>query len=97
MDNARKNDEVGRYGGEEFAVLLPSTNMKKAVHIAESLRKKIASTKVEVDGQIIEVTASFGVACYPSEGIETMSDLLQTADKALYEAKETGRNKVVTA
>lgn len=96
MDNARKNDEVGRYGGEEFAVLLPGTNMKRAARIAESLRKKIANSKVEVDGQIIEVTASFGVACYPSEGVKTMSDLLKTADKALYEAKETGRNKVVT-
>ena len=97
MDKARNVDEVGRYGGEEFAMLLPGTNMKKAARIAESLRRRISETRVEVDGQVIEVTASFGVACFPSEGIETMSDLLKTADKALYEAKETGRNKVVTA
>jgi diguanylate cyclase len=97
MDNSRKNDEVGRYGGEEFAILLPGTSMKKAAYIAESLRRKLESTVVNVDGQTIKVTASFGVACYPSQDIQTMSDLLKTADKALYEAKETGRNKVVIA
>jgi diguanylate cyclase (GGDEF)-like protein len=97
MDNARRNDEVGRYGGEEFAVLLPSTNIKTAARIAERLRQKISETKVDVDGHSIEVTASFGVACYPSEGVNSMSDQLKTADKALYDAKETGRNKVVLA
>ena len=97
MENARQNDEVGRYGGEEFAILLPGTNLVKAKRIAERLRQKISETRVEVDGQIIEVTASFGVACYPSDGINNMNDLLKSADKALYEAKETGRNKVVLA
>ncbi len=97
MENARQNDEVGRYGGEEFAILLPGTNLVKAKRIAERLRQKISETRVEVDGQIIEVTASFGVACYPTQGIDNMNDLLKAADKALYEAKETGRNKVVLA
>ncbi len=97
MENARPNDEVGRYGGEEFAVLLPGTTLVQAKLIAERLRKRISHMAVEVDGQKIEVTASLGVACYPSPGVEAMSDLLKTADKALYEAKETGRNKVVSA
>ncbi|MFP6844652.1 MAG: GGDEF domain-containing protein [Thalassolituus sp.] len=97
MDNARRNDEVGRYGGEEFAILLPNTNIKTAERIAERLRVKISETQVMVDGEIINVTASFGVACYPSDGVSGMGDLLKTADKALYEAKETGRNKVVVA
>jgi diguanylate cyclase (GGDEF)-like protein len=97
MENARRNDEVGRYGGEEFAVLLPNTNIKTATRIAERLRQKISETKINIDKQAIEVTASFGVACYPSDGVSSMSDLLKTADKALYEAKETGRNKVVLA
>ena len=97
MDSARPNDEVGRYGGEEFAVLLPGTTLLQAKLIAERIRKRISSMNVVVDGQKIDVTASFGVACYPSPDVEAMSDLLKTADKALYEAKETGRNKVVTA
>jgi len=95
MDSARPNDEVGRYGGEEFAVLLPGTTLNQAHLIAERIRKRISNMKVEVDGNTIEVTASFGVACYPSPDVDAMSDLLKTADKALYKAKETGRNKVV--
>ncbi|MEK9712693.1 MAG: GGDEF domain-containing protein [Thalassolituus sp.] len=97
METVRKTDEVGRYGGEEFAVLLPGTNMHKAAKIAEILRKKISNTRVKVDGQIIEVTASFGVAAFPSDNVESLNDLLKAADKALYEAKDTGRNKVVMA
>lgn len=97
MDSARPNDEVGRYGGEEFAVLLPGTTLLQAKLIAERIRKRISSMNVVVDGQKIDVTASFGVACYPSPDVEAMSDLLKTADKALYEAKESGRNQVVAA
>lgn len=97
MRNARKTDEVGRYGGEEFAMLLPGTSLKRAAQIAERIRRKISDMNVIVDGSNIEVTASFGVACFPSTGIDNMEDLLKAADKALYEAKETGRNKVVTA
>ena len=93
----RPGDLCARYGGEEFAVLLPGTTLVQAKLIAERLRKRISHMAVEVDGQKIEVTASLGVACYPSPGVEAMSDLLKTADKALYEAKETGRNKVVSA
>jgi len=97
MENARKTDEVGRYGGEEFAMLLPRTSAAKAVRIAERLRQKISEMKVMVDGQTIEVTASFGVASFPSSDVSNMKDLLKSADKALYGAKEMGRNKVVTA
>lgn len=97
MDNARQNDEVGRYGGEEFAILLPGTNLRIAEQIAERLRRKISETRVEVDGHVIEVTASFGVASFPGDGIESMSDLLKAADKALYQAKDKGRNTVVCA
>ena len=97
MRNARKTDEVGRYGGEEFAMLLPGTSLKRAAQIAERIRRKISDMNVIVDGSNIEVTASFGVACFPSTDIDNMEDLLKAADKALYEAKETGRNKVVTA
>ena len=97
MRNARKTDEVGRYGGEEFAMLLPGTSARRAAQIAERIRRKISDMNVIVDGNSIEVTASFGVACFPSTDIKNMEDLLKAADKALYEAKESGRNKVVTA
>lgn len=97
MENARKNDEVGRYGGEEFVVLLPGTNLKKATQIAERLRVRISEAQVIVDETEIRITASFGVACFPSNGIDNVDDLLKKADKALYDAKEGGRNKVVTS
>ena len=97
MKNARKTDEVGRYGGEEFAMLLPGTSARRATQIAERIRRKISDMNVIVDGNSIEVTASFGVACFPSSDINNMEDLLKAADKALYEAKESGRNKVVSA
>ena len=97
LESARPNDEVGRYGGEEFAILLPNTNLLQARLIADRIRTRISNLRIKVDDQTIEVTASLGVACFPSPGIEVMSDLLKTADKALYEAKKNGRNKVVTA
>ena len=97
MESARPNDEVGRYGGEEFAVLLPGTTLLQAKLIAERMRVRISKMEVDVDGNRIHVTASFGVACYPSPDVEAMSDLLKTADHALYEAKENGRNQVVLA
>ena len=97
MENARQYDEVGRYGGEEFAVLLPGVTMETAHTIAERLRVRLSKARVMVDGQRIEITASLGVACFPSPGIDNMNDLLKAADAALYEAKASGRNRVVLA
>ncbi|MEW6078110.1 MAG: GGDEF domain-containing protein [Thermodesulfobacteriota bacterium] len=96
-ENAREYDEVGRYGGEEFAVLLPMTTLDKAVNIAERQRARIAETEIIIDGRTIRVTASFGVACLPAAGIGNINDLLKAADEALYHAKQSGRNQVVTA
>jgi diguanylate cyclase len=97
MENARRYDEVGRYGGEEFAILLPSVTIEVATTIAERLRKKICEAVVETDGHRITITASLGVACYPGPGINDLNDLLKAADRALYNAKESGRNRVVIA
>lgn len=97
MESARPNDEVGRYGGEEFVVLLPGTTLLQAKLIAERIRMRISQMDIDIDGNKIKVTASLGVACYPSPDVEAMVDLLKTADHALYEAKESGRNQVVLA
>jgi diguanylate cyclase (GGDEF)-like protein len=94
MQSARQYDEVGRYGGEEFAMLLPGATLEVAAQVAERIREKIAYTPVEVDGRLINMSASFGVACYPGPGIKDLNDLLKSADKALYVAKASGRNRV---
>jgi diguanylate cyclase (GGDEF)-like protein len=94
MHNRRQYDEVGRYGGEEFALLLPNTSAADALHVAERIRCEIAGTPVDVDGRRILMTASFGVAAYPSQDVTCLNDLLKAADKALYVAKESGRNRV---
>ena len=86
----RATDAVCRYGGEEFCILLSHTDIDKGMQIAEGLRGRIEANRV----QGIRVTASFGVACLTSEGI-SLQQLIDQADKALYVAKDTGRNKVV--
>lgn len=97
METTRQHDEVGRYGGEEFAILMPGLSLEEAMSAAERIRATIASTVVECDGHTISMTASFGVAAYPGEGIDSLNALLKAADKALYVAKDNGRNRVVRA
>jgi diguanylate cyclase (GGDEF)-like protein len=88
----RAGDVVGRYGGEEFAMLLPQTNLEGAVTAAERYRKLIESTKAPNGGQ---VTISLGVSWNGIQGIRSVDDLMRTADAALYEAKHQGRNRTV--
>ncbi len=86
----RVTDAVCRYGGEEFCLLLPSTDVQKATAVAEYARCRIAEKKV----QDIHVTASFGVSGFAA-GMTDPRQLLDQADKALYVAKDRGRNRVV--
>lgn len=95
-ESARQYDEVCRYGGEEFALLLPGVTMVDAALVAERIRETLSANPVEVDGARITLTASFGVACYPSPEVSTFDELLKAADTALYCAKGTGRNRVCT-
>lgn len=94
-----KDDFAARFGGEEFVVLLPDTSEDAALIVAERIRKMVefaGSPPVEAGdaGTPVATTVSCGVAeCYPSE-LYCMEDLLEAADKALYEAKRTGRNRV---
>jgi diguanylate cyclase (GGDEF)-like protein len=95
----REIDIVGRLGGEEFVVLLPQTDKKQAVDIAERIRTAIAKANIKSEtGTDILFTASFGVVTTESDAIEinkvNIDEMLVRADKAMYHAKESGRNKV---
>ena len=93
QEGVRNVDTCARYGGEEIAVLLPQTSMDGARDFAERLRKAIESRTVLHDGRAISVTASFGVATYP-DSVATHDAFFPTADRALYQAKAEGRNRV---
>lgn len=91
----RSMDILSRYGGEEFAILLPETDLDSGILTAERIRRTVESHAFSyTDGQEIRVTVSQGVTVYPSPGVESRSDILSKADAALYEAKEAGRNCV---
>lgn len=90
----REVDVVGRLGGEEFAILMPDTTAEAAIQAAERIRKAIEELELDVDGQRIAVTASFGVAVFEKTGDDTIHDLFTRADRALYRAKQSGRNRV---
>lgn len=88
----RSPDLLTRYGGEEFAVLLPLTSLEGAFAVADRIRAAIADAPVEYEEETIPVSASIGVACYDKEANPDL--LLRKADRALYRAKEAGRNRV---
>ncbi len=94
-DEAREIDRVGRYGGEEFMLLLPGTVLDAAVTFAERVRKRIEAHTFTFDGGTLQRTASFGVSGWPHPSIDASDALVRTADDALYVAKETGRNRVI--
>jgi two-component system, cell cycle response regulator len=94
-DEAREIDRVGRYGGEEFMLLLPGTVLDAAVTFAERVRKRIEGHTFTFEGGSLQRTASFGVSGWPHPTISDSDALVRTADDALYVAKETGRNRVI--
>jgi diguanylate cyclase (GGDEF)-like protein len=92
-------DWLARYGGEEFLLVLPETTVGNAARMANRLRKQLAKKIVEWEGEKISITASFGVTGFnASKPFEKISpeDLINTADKYLYQAKNEGRNKVIS-
>ena len=92
--SARKGDLVGRYGGEEFAILLPNTDAAGALFFCETVRKKIAEATIKTLKSDVSVTISFGISEVEKTD-QSMSDWLKRADDALYKAKDSGRNKSV--
>lgn len=85
---------VARYGGEELAVLLPGFNPEGTSRVAEAIRAAIENLRIDFQGQTIRVTASAGYASYPLHG-QSVEDLVGAADAALYQAKASGRNRVL--
>jgi diguanylate cyclase (GGDEF)-like protein len=91
----REVDVVARYGGEEFLLILPSTNFSGALSVAERVWRSIGGEPfVMGNGQTEQVTASVGVAVFPSRDIKTKDQLLKAADRALYQAKHEGRDRI---
>ncbi len=91
-EQIRESDTMGRYGGEEFVIILPETSYSAAVNVAEKLRCSIAQRTISFEGRDINVTASFGVAAF--NGDETLYELINRADQLCYKAKARGRDCV---
>ena len=99
----RTNDIMGRLGGEEFIFFFSKANLEQGMHAAERVRKLVEETPVDLDGQKVQVTASFGVVCIPPGMVkggrnpDLMQQAVDLADQALYRAKGKGRNLVCVA
>ncbi len=89
----REVDIIGRYGGEEFAILLPETDEDGAYLVAQRLRQSIAETPIPTQHGEVSITVSVGIACTEGE-LSDLAVLLDLADTAMYEAKRDGRNLV---
>lgn len=94
-EGLRTGDDVARWGGEEFLMLLPGTNLDAAEEVAQRLRSTAETRLAELDGLAQPLTVTFGVATYATSG--SLEACLKAADEALYRGKAEGRNRVVTA
>jgi len=90
----RGGDTVARFGGEEFAVLLPETNRLGAAVLGERIRAAIEQEQINVNGHLIPVTVSIGITTLAAEDVESIDQLLNIADQRLYLAKNSGRNRI---
>jgi diguanylate cyclase (GGDEF)-like protein len=94
-ESLRSTDYAGRYGGDEFIILLPETESTRAIEVAERLRERVHTETTAETGKV-PVSLCIGVAAFPAHG-ETLEAIVASADSALYEAKRAGRNRVVLA
>jgi diguanylate cyclase (GGDEF)-like protein len=92
-ENVRQIDLLGRYGGEEFSIVLTETHKEQAQFVAERIRQAMESKRVRVYDEDLKVTVSIGICVYPQDG-RNVEELIDRADAALYQAKQMGRNKV---
>jgi two-component system cell cycle response regulator len=93
--NKRSYDRVGRWGGEEFLLVLPGTMLQEAIQVAERLRRAIENAVLDLSGEnAVRLSASFGVASLQLDSNENFEQMIHKADQALYSAKNAGRNQV---
>ena len=97
FEAVRSSDVVARIGGEEFVIIMPNTELANAQKFAERLRKKISQLEINIAGKQISVTVSIGVSQWQNDYFINAESFVAHADKSLYQAKNSGRNKVVVA
>jgi len=93
--NVRQSDLICRYGGEEFAIILPNTRAENAQKVCERFRAMVAGHLFEYHSMKFQMTVSMGIASYSRSIDQSPGELIKCADEALYQAKEAGRNRVV--
>lgn len=93
-DSFRKTDMIFRYGGEELAAVLPGTSLENSIIPLERIKDKISEHKFEYNGEVVNITVSIGISTNLEE-LKTSNQMVEFADKALYKAKQDGRNRVV--
>ena len=93
MDSLRASDRYYRFGGEEFVVMLPHSEIEDALLVAERIRVLVENRTVDHGDDVIDVTVSIGISCLEGAG-ESLDDLVAKADRALYSAKANGRNRI---
>ena len=94
QQTVRKLDIPCRYGGEEFAIILPDTPLTASIPVAERIRESVEKTPLNVAGKLLNMTISLGISTYTEQQKITVSELVKQADEYLYKAKESGRNRV---
>src|SRR3990167_2217366 len=93
-NNIRASDTLGRYGGEEFSIILPESKLEDSINLAERIRKEVEQCNFGDVNKVIKCTISIGVSSYPCPDVKNLEDLISRADKSLYNAKAEGRNRV---